>query len=224
MKATKNKEVKEQELEVVDEHLKRRSIEKFASLAQEVNEAVQSLSKDEPYLRVDSLQKLHDVSPQWLRNTLDQNKEKMFETLSLPSTLREEYEEKYNNVYERLKGVCDIICRSVRHAVPARWEMADDGSFYLNPVDVEAEAVRLSTIHLGKEAQEYYVLLSDLVENLGKVSQWERAHGFYNFVFGGTPAGEPWQAVFTDYDHFTFNVQKYIELLNAGVVGPKKNR
>lgn len=143
--------------------------------------------------------------------------------------MKQDYTAKFNEVYEKNKGLVEAIHKAVHTYKDIRWEMDASGRFALNAEDVEAYATSKATIHLGKAAQEYYTMLEDLITKLNEVSNWEREHNFTPFILNGSVAfsqgvmyNEPWSTSFLIRDHWEIDIQKFLEIYKSGLIGEKR--
>lgn len=214
---------------VVYDKQKATIIENCMRVASDVNRYVGTLSSREDFLQIDSIEQLKEVSTDWLRRLIDANTEHFFATLHIPNAMKQEYIDKFNEVYQQNKGLVEAIHKAVHTYGEIRWEKDASGMFALNAEDVEAYATAKATIHLGKAAQEYYTLIEDLVAKMNEVSRWEREHNFINFIFNGNVAfsngvmyNQPWSTSFLIRDHWEIGLQKFLELYKSGLIGEKR--
>lgn len=214
---------------VVDEKQKTTIIENCMRVADDVNRYVGTLSSREDFLAIDSVELLKEVSADWLRRLIDANTEHFFATLHIPNAMKQEYLDKFNEVYDQNKGLVEAIHKAVHTYKEIRWEMDASGRFALNEEDVEAYATSKATIRLGKAAQEYYTMLEDLITKLNEVSTWENEHNFTNFILNGSIAfaqgvmyNEPWSTSSFIRDHWEIDLQLFLELYKSGLIGEKR--
>lgn len=149
-----------------------------------INQNVELLAKDEIIIK--DVETLKKVSPEWLRKFVDDSKATFYGSTKgyTPISIRQKFEADFEAVYSRNADYCNDIRNALKsHAV--KIEKDPEGYFRFDEAELEKEAIKFATRTFDADTQEYYSLLSELVEHINEVAAWEKSHYLNSFTTKG---------------------------------------
>lgn len=193
-----------------------------------LNDAVEELKKIDTFFPVDTVEGLKTISEDWLQGYVTNIKKSICDDKRFPYSMKRELLERWQHIEDEAAPYCHTI-EGVAQWTGLKLQKQVNGRFGYDVKAMQDFAEQEAKITLSDEDTYYLSLLTGLCASLKKVSEWEKAHGYYPLTSGDVDLRLPngnWKQ-FTvcdvlangDDKTFQFTPTDFLRWKHEGIIG-----